>query len=513
LLAAVCFTLAFSCTAPGLLTDGRAGAAIPVTPAVDVTFTGRTTPIPKSFFGLSIEYTELGDFEQIGPAFDNVLAMLSPGDGSPLLLRLGGRSADQVVWMPTVREPPATEAPQPISFETSTVAGVPTWVRGISPAWVSELAQLVRRDHLNVEPELNLVVHSPTMAVQFTRALRAALPPGSVTGVAIGNEPDLYRKQPWLQKERIASTSASTRRRWTVGYSPASYRSDYLTYARALRQAFPNIRLSAPDIAYPSLTWSQQLLSLKGLAPNSIAVHRYATATCKTHEILVPNPLSFLQDRYTAGLAQTLLSDIAFVHQQHADLRVTEMNSFTCGGRQQIAESYATALWAPDAIFEMLRVGVSGVNWHIHPALPNSPFHLTAHGIVPLPELYGLAVFAQMIGPHPLLVRVHVSDTLDRSLKVWAVSTTDGLKVLALDKGPQPVTVLLHDPFGTRTGYLARLTAPTVASQTGVTFAGQSIGSDGRWHGRRIETPVADRHGVYTFGLPAFTGAVLTIGR
>jgi hypothetical protein len=280
-----------------------------------------------------------------------------------------------------------------------------------------------------------------------------------------------------------------------------------------LRRAFSGIALTAPDITYPSKLWSQELIDLGRLAPNSIAVHRYATATCKTHDIQVPSPLSFLKDRYTAGLAQTLRSNIGLVHQDHLALRVTEMNSFTCGGRKHIAESFATALWAPDAIFEMLSVGVNGISWHIHPAMPNSPFHLSADGIVPLPELYGLAVFAQMLGPDPILERVHLTDTLDRSLKVWAVRTTDGLKVMALDKGRAPVLVRIHDPSGVGTGRLGRLTAPSLSSETGVTFAGQSIGSDGRWHGVRIEAPITDQQGVYAFGLAPFTGAVLTIRR
>jgi hypothetical protein len=507
-IAAFCLTLAFCLAAPALLQLARAQAATTVSTTVDVTLTGPSQPIPRSFFGLSIEYTELGDFERLGPVFDNVIAMLRPGDGSPLLLRLGGRSADEVVWE---SEPPATKALNPDPYVTPSLPGVPNWVRVLSPTWLSELAALVRRDNLVVEPELNLAVHSPTMAVQFTSAVTAALPAGTLEGVAIGDEPDLYRKEDWLQRERISSTIASTPRNWTVGYSATRYRADYLTYARALRHAFPGIAISAPDITHPAESWSQQLFGLGKLEPNSIAVHRYATATCTTRTVKVPTPLAFLDDRYTHGLATTVIPDVELVKAHHLPLRVTEMNSFTCGGRKQIAESFATALWAPDAIFEMLNIGVAGISWHIHPGLPNSPFHLTAHGIVPLPELYGLAVFAQMIGRDPQLLQVQVSDTLDRSLKVWAVRSTDGLKVLALDKGPQPVLVRIHDPGAVGTARLGRLGAPTVGSRTGVTFAGQWIGSDGLWQGPHIEAPIADQQGVYVFQLPAYTGALLTV--
>jgi hypothetical protein len=506
LIAAFCLTLAFGCVAPALF----AYAQSPATPTVDVTFTGQPQPIPRSFFGLSIEYTELGQFEQLGPAFDNVIAMLRPGDGSPLELRLGGRSADEVVW---TGEPAVTNAPHLNAYATPSLSGEPKFVKVITPAWLGELAALVHRDNLVVEPELNLAVHSPAMAVQFTRAVRAALPAGTMEGVSIGDEPDLYRKEDWLQKERISSTIASTPRQWTVGYSAASYRADYLSYARPLRQAFPGLAISAPDITHPAESWSEQLLDLGNLEPTSIAVHRYATATCTTKTVKVPTPLAFLDDRYTHGLATTVIPDLELVKAHDLPFRVTEMNSFTCGGRKQIAESFATALWAPDALFEMMDVGVDGISWHIHPAMPNSPFHVTAQGIVALPELYGLAVFAQMIGPDAQLEPVALSNTLNLTLKVWAVHTTEGLKVLALNKGSQPVIVRIHDPGAAGTGQLGMLTAPTLSSETGVTFAGQSIGSDGRWQGHRVETSVSNQQGVFTFRLPPFTGGLLTVRR
>jgi hypothetical protein len=383
----------------------------------------------------------------------------------------------------------------------------------LSPQWLSDLAALVRRDSVRVDLQLNLAIHSPVMAVAFARAARAALPAWAFTGLAIGNEPDLYRTQAWLGQERIPSTLATTRRTWPVGYKPAEYMNDYLAYARALRRAIPGVPLTAPDITYPSVTWVQQLLGLGALSPQAIAIHRYATATCRRNGVHPPTVLSFLSDRYTGGLASTLFGDIALAHAHRLPLRVTEMNSIVCG-RKQIAESFATALWAPDALFEMLRAGVNGISWHIRPSLANAPFQLTSSGIVPLPELYGLAVFKQMLGPRPQLEHVQITGaptTSDPTLKVWVVRSATGLRLLALNKGPTPTTIRFHDPSGRATGDLARLTAPTVQSSTGVTFAGQTIGSDGRWHGQRAERAVPDNHGVYEFQVPAYTGAVLTL--
>ena len=66
-------------------------------------------------------------------------------------------------------------------------------------------------------------------------------------------------------------------------------------------------------------------------------------------------------------------------------------------------------MWAPDVLFELLNAGVDGVNWHIRPSILNAPFNLDDGKLVPLPELYGLAVFAQMTHGPARLVDTTVS--------------------------------------------------------------------------------------------------------
>jgi hypothetical protein len=33
-----------------------------------------------------------------------------------------------------------------------------------------------------------------------------------------------------------------------------------------------------------------------------------------------------------------------------------------------VSDTFATALWAPDALFELLRAGIDGVNVHVRPS-------------------------------------------------------------------------------------------------------------------------------------------------
>jgi hypothetical protein len=472
-----------------------AGSATASTPTADLSLSGRSVDVPPSFLGLSFEYREMSSFEAGGPLFDRMLSLLRPQDDSPLVVRLGGRSADEAYWnLPNVK--------------------APKWIYQLQPSWLTELAALAVRDRLHMEFDLNLAVHSPRMAVSFARAVAAALPSDQLSGFAIGNEPDLYRLQPGLEKERIPSTIASEPIHWTNGYTPLSYRSDYRKYARALLKALPGVPITAPEITFPSLDWLSDLLSLGSLAPTDTSVHRYATATCKRKRAhgSAPTVLSFLEDRYTHGLAMTLGNNISYAKSHGVGLRVTEMNSVTCGGHVGIANSFATALWAPDALFEMMRAGVQGINWHIRSQLANAPFRITSLGVIALPEMYGLTLFQRMLGPQARLELVSSSLPKGAPLKAWAVQSRHGLKVLLINKGDSTLVARLHMGSG-RPARVARLLAPDLSAESGVTLAGQSIDLEGRWQGTRKATPVTARSGVYNVRVPGYSAALVNLGR
>ena len=93
----------------------RAGRNRTVVATIVPGATGR--PIPRSFLGLSTEYWSLPGYEGHLAAFGRVLSMLhAPGDG-PLLIRVGGNSADHTFWEPDVRS-------------------MPRWMFQLTPSWL-----------------------------------------------------------------------------------------------------------------------------------------------------------------------------------------------------------------------------------------------------------------------------------------------------------------------------------------------------------------------------------------
>jgi len=157
-----------------------------------------------------------------------------------------------------------------------------------------------------------------------------------------------------------------------------------------------------------------------------------------------------------------------------------------------------------------IRAGVGGVNWHLRPYLANAPFRLAAHQIIPHPELYGMALFAQMVGPGARLVNLRLSRAPSLALKAWATRSQTGVRLLLINKGPVAGNVLLGSGYPAGTAVVSRLSAPSAGSTTGVTLGGRSIGTDARWHGSPVTAPVLPSDGQRRVLVPGDSAAMVS---
>ncbi len=448
--------------------------------------------IPGSYLGLSVEYTELSRFERAGAALDRTIALFRAGNSARMLLRVGGGSADRAWWL-------RPGEPRP-----------PRGVFAFGRPWLAALAAMVAHDRLRILLDLNLAVHSPALAASFATAAAGTLR-SALAGVEVGNEPDHYGRQPWLDRQLVAASEARIPRHWTRGYTPLDYERDYRAYAYALKGAVRRLAIGAPEIASPAVRWLEPLVGLGRLAPSFVSAHRYASSSCwpKTSP-RHPSIALLLSEGVTAGLAASLRHMITFASSHGIPLRVSELGSISCGGTSGVANAFASALWAPDVLFELLQAGVSGVNWHLRPYAPNAPFALTAAGIDPRPALYGLAVFAQMTGGRRAVLEQCTVDAPGLHLKAWAVRHPRQRTLLLINKGRRAAAVTV--PAGAaRSASLARLTAPSAAATRGVRYAGRWIGSDGRWHGRQRLVKIPIRGGVVRVTVPGVSAVVITL--
>jgi len=97
----------------------RPGAPLTTHPQAEVMIAAGARPIriPDSFLGLSTEYWAVPEWDRESAVLDRVLTLLHvPGDG-PLVLRIGGDSANEALW-----ESEAGEFPE--------------WIVELTPSWL-----------------------------------------------------------------------------------------------------------------------------------------------------------------------------------------------------------------------------------------------------------------------------------------------------------------------------------------------------------------------------------------
>jgi hypothetical protein len=188
-----------------------------------------------------------------------------------------------------------------------------------------------------------------------------------------------------------------------------------------------------------------------------------------------------------------------------------------CGGKRGVSDTFASALWALDSLFEFARIGVSGVNFHMFPGASYILFSFRRPGgrwvATVQPEYYGLLLFAQAApaGSHLLS-----ATTLGGPyVHAWATRGRQGTirVVLINDDRFRRHVVLVRAPRNADDGTVIRLTAPHARSTTGVKLGEQSFGqtSTGRLPAAPEQEPIASNHGRYVIVLGRTSAAMLTI--
>lgn len=448
--------------------------------------------VPASFFGLSTEYWAVPMYERQLSLFERVLSLVQVHGGGPLILRIGGDSADVTFWNPRARV-------------------APDWAFQLTSPWLRDTALVVRKLGLRLIIDLNLVTGSPLLAAQWARVAEQELPRGSIIGFEVGNEPDIYSRWYWRAVTARALFSGKV---LPPLLSAASYQRDFRAYSYALRAVAPHVPLVGPALAnpVPNLKWISRLLAGPRWGLGTVSGHQYPLSACaKRSAHGFPTVGRLLSEFTTARMAHRIARAVGVAHRAGLPFRLTELNSVTCHGRRGVSNTFATALWAPDALLELLKARVDGVNLHIRAGAINAPFVFTRNGLSARPLLYGLMLLARTLGPGARLLSLPLPVKPSLHLKVWGVQVSGGfLHVLLIDKGLHPVRVVLTLPaFGP--GTVQRLLAPSAWARSGVTLDGQHLRTSGAWIGRPAGETVTPRGRRYLVTVSGESAALLSV--
>jgi hypothetical protein len=456
-----------------------------------------TRRVPFGFLGLSLEYRAVEayagtDPHAVDPVFEQLVRNLNPGQAP--VLRIGGDTADRT-WWPT----PGIVKPPGIKYS-------------ITPHWLAVTRALADALRARLILGLNLEADSPSLAASEANALLAGVGPGRVRAFELGNEPDLYASFPWY---RTPSGQHVTGR--PANYDVSSLIDDFTRFAAVL----PRRRiLAGPSLGAPR--WTRQLGRFLAAEPQVglVTLHRYPLQLCyiRHSSPRYPTVAHLLEARSAIGLADSFAPYAAIAHTSGLSLRIDELNSVSCGADPGVSQTFASALWVLDTLFEMARDGIHGVNLHTFPGAGYELFRLARAGgrwrAAVSPEYYGLLLFARAAPAGARLLAV--SGASSGAVRTWATRARDGtIRVLLVNEGGDARRMDVGMAGAAPgPGVLERLSAPSADAHSGVTLAGQSFGSQtftGQLQGTPAMVSATQTGGRYQVTLPADSAAMLML--
>jgi hypothetical protein len=459
------------------------------------TFTvGRATvgaAVPSGFVGLSMEPRGLETYAgtnpaAINPAFVQLVRNLAPGQ-SPVL-RIGGDGTDWT-WYPVahMRQPPG------VKF-------------ALDKQWLQVGSAVAKALRARLILGINLEANSRRVAAAEGRAFLTGIGRPAVQAFEIGNEPELYGSFGWYRNAAGLAVTGRPR-----GYDFPAYKRDFSSFAASL----PRVALAGPSSG--SVRWNALLGSFLSSEPKVrlVTLHAYPLKHCSASSH--PTAGQLLAPAASAGLAAGLSQYVAVARRHGLGVRIDELNGISCGGVRGVSDSFASALWVLDALYQLARTGVAGVNIHTVPnsinevigsSLVNGTWRATVH-----PEYYGMMMFAQAATAGSRLLRI-AGPSLP-GVTVWATRTPDGhVRVVLTNRRATAQNVKIRIAGSHGSALLERLQAPSVRATSGVTLGGQSFGgqtSTGELGGPSSDSVVKPASGGYTVTLPGASAALLAL--
>lgn len=412
--------------------------------------------LPKSFIGLSVEDWALPDYlgpdpHKINPLFVKLVEGMAPG--GRVAVRIGGNSQDRS-WVPVAG--------------MARPAGV--WY-SITKSWLADAHAFERATHARVTLGINLASDSPTLSAYEARALVSAIGRSNVAALEVGNEPDLYYRASWYEHQSVAGLPPRS-----ASYGPSQYIADADVWASVL----PDLPLAGPAVGGGA--WLPNTKELASDIPRlgMFTAHRYPLWGCE------PNPQSSIYPTIahlfapgaSAGLADQFAGSITRAHALGETFRLDELGSVSCSGRAGVSNTFASALWGVDVLFNLARVGADGVNFHTLPGAVYQPFTFhhsqsgwTAHVS---PDYYGTLLFNRAFPPGAQLVRTTAPAG---PLKVWTTVGRSGkLRVVLINEsGTAARNIQLNLPGSPGALSEQVLKAAGLRATSGVSLGGESF--------------------------------------
>jgi hypothetical protein len=462
----------------------------------------RGNPIPADFTGLSYETAQLADPDFFS-ATNTELVGFVRRLGRSGVLRIGGNTSEYCTWSPeTVRQADATPTedvrndaqayviPQALAVGPDTGHG-PAKARKITPQAVRNLRGFIDTTEWKLIYGLNMGTESAeTAAAEADYVMRTM--GDKLIAFQLCNEPDLFYRNGLRKSD----------------YNFAQFAQEWQHFYEVIRQKAPNAPFAGPDTAFNNewlVPFAKQFKSEVAF----LSQHYYAEGpptdpSMTIERLLRPNP-KLVQE--FEGMAQTKA-------ESNLPFRLAETNSCYQGGKAGVSDTFASALWGADLMYQLASAGGVGINFHGGGYGVYTPIAGTvASGFVARPIFYGMLLFAEAGAGHLIEARLEGQENAPLVTAYGVLSDADPaerMRAVVFNKhADRPVHVRIEGAEGAGWARALRLSAPRLDDTQDVTLGSNPVGASGGWDAARAEElPVHD--GAASIGLPAGSAALVT---
>jgi hypothetical protein len=451
--------------------------------------------IPADFTGLSYESAQLGDPDFFSPDNTELTGFLRRL-GKSGVLRIGGNTSEWCYWSPESAEADdaaTRQKEQAMVLQQALGPDLghgPAKPRKITPQAVRNLRGLIDATGWKLIYGLNMGTdNAETAAAQADYVMRTM--GDKLIAFQLCNEPDLFYRNGLRKSD----------------YDFAQFAKEWQHFYDVIREKVPDAPFAGPDTAFNN----EWLVPFAKQFRNEVAFlsqHYYAEGpptdpSMTIERLLRPNP------KLTAefeGMAQTK-ADL------NLPFRLTETNSCYQGGKRGVSDTFASALWAVDLMYQLAGAGGVGINFHgggygwYTPIAGTVPDGFTAR-----PIFYGMLLF-QQAGPGHLIdanLVNHESAPLVSAYGLIGDARDSGTKAIVINKHADRAVRLTMDG-GLRASHARalRLMAPRLDDTQDVTLGANPVGASGSWDAAR-EEDLALRQGAAILELPAGSAALVS---
>jgi hypothetical protein len=430
---------------------------------IDIDYSQPGIKIPDDFTGLSFETRAVvkdTTFNSGNTVLQNMIKLLGTG-----ILRIGGNSVENSVF-------------------TFNKRNKRTGQDTITADDIDRVFSFANKTGWKVIFGLNLGKFDPKLAAIETQY--AWKYKSQIHSFEIGNEPNHFINH----QTRDSS--------W--GYP--EFKTEFETYIKTISDLVPDALFSGPATASKYNPWFVNFANDESNKVCLLSHHHYPMSPQK-------GSVSMILSKKLMSTISDLFNNLVKISADHNKrFRLAECNSVYNGGLAGVSNSFASALWGADFMFNLAQSGAVGINFHTGATNAYTPISFAKGIYTAKPLFYGMMLFR--LGGKGNLLPLKVSDTL-ANIRCYAVRDSLGEVILTIINkdtlSSYNINVSLSGASKFIKCNIIRLTAPSVYSTSDVTLAGDSVKENGTWVPNNIEQLNAESKGNFLVSVAAGSAA------